>query len=357
MEEKLFEGLKVVELASVLAGPAVGMFFAELGAEVMKIENKRTGGDVTRQWKSKTEPTEATVSAYYSSVNFNKTTLLLDLRESDELNQVYRLVKEADIVISNFKKGDDTKLGLDYNRLKQIKPNLIYAHLIGFASAPNRTAYDAVIQAETGFMSMNGSEESGPLKFPVAIMDLFAAHQMKEGILAALWKREKTGKGAKVEVTLEESGIASLVNQASNYLMNDSVPGLSGSLHPNIAPYGETFKCKDGKPVVLAIGNNFHFEKMCRLLKATQIAENPNYSDNQNRLKNRPQLAEELKAAFAKMNRTEIMDAMIAENVPVGAIKTLEEVFAEQTAKDMILESEMEGRKTRRVSGVGFRLS
>jgi len=189
MEEKLFEGLKVVELASVLAGPAVGMFFAELGAEVMKIENKRTGGDVTRQWKSKTEPTEATVSAYYSSVNFNKTTLLLDLRESDELNQVYRLVKEADIVISNFKKGDDTKLGLDYNRLKQIKPNLIYAHLIGFASAPNRTAYDAVIQAETGFMSMNGSEESGPLKFPVAIMDLFAAHQMKEGILAALWKR------------------------------------------------------------------------------------------------------------------------------------------------------------------------
>jgi crotonobetainyl-CoA:carnitine CoA-transferase CaiB-like acyl-CoA transferase len=160
-----------------------------------------------------------------------------------------------------------------------------------------------------------------------------------------------------VEVTLEESGIASLVNQASNYLMNDSVPGLSGSLHPNIAPYGETFKCKDGKPVVLAIGNNFHFEKMCRLLKATQIAENPNYSDNQNRLKNRPQLAEELKAAFAKMNRTEIMDAMIAENVPVGAIKTLEEVFAEQTAKDMILESEMEGRKTRRVSGVGFRLS
>ncbi|MBA3706968.1 MAG: CoA transferase, partial [Bacteroidetes bacterium] len=169
-----FKELKIIELANVLAGPAVGMFFSELGAEVIKIENKSTNGDVTRTWKLASENKDSTVSAYYASVNWNKKKLFIDLNKNEERQQVYGLIKNADIVISNFKPGDDVKLGMDYEKIKEINPSIVYAHLTGFGEADPRIAYDIVLQAETGFMYMNGISTEKPLKMPVALIDVLA---------------------------------------------------------------------------------------------------------------------------------------------------------------------------------------
>ncbi|MBL4592911.1 MAG: CoA transferase, partial [Flavobacteriales bacterium] len=248
----MLSNLKVIELASVLAGPDVGMFFAELGAKVIKVENKLLNGDVTRNWKSIDEDKNAKVSAYFSAVNWHKEYLFLNLKNKYDQEKVYDLIKEADIVIANFKPGDDIKLGMDYNTLKNYNSNLIYGEINGYGSNSKRAAYDVVLQAETGFMSMNGNESSGPIKMPIAMIDVLAAHQLKEGLLLALLKKEKTGKGSLVEVSLYDTALSSLKNQATNWLMNQFIPQLIGSLHPNIAPYGETFKTKDGKLLVLA---------------------------------------------------------------------------------------------------------
>ena len=215
-----FEGLTVIELASVLAGPATGMFFSELGARVIKIENALTGGDITRQWKLPSESLTSPVSAYYSSVNFNKEIQFMDLNSGAEKMKLYTLIQSADIVISNYKAGDAEKLGMDYPSLKKVNPQIIYAHLGGFPKGIKRVAFDVVLQAETGFMSMNGTSESGPIKMPVALIDVLAAHQLKEVLLLALLNREKTGSGAYVSTTLYESAIASLANQAGQTHLN-----------------------------------------------------------------------------------------------------------------------------------------
>ncbi|MCX6296683.1 MAG: CoA transferase, partial [Bacteroidetes bacterium] len=212
----IFKDLKVIELANVLAGPAVGMFFAELGAQVIKIENKSTNGDVTRSWKIAKEDQKINSSAYYASVNWNKKSMFLDLKDASDKSKIIELIKEADIVISNYKKGDDIKLGMDFETLKKTNPTLIYAHISGFGEENSRTAFDIVLQAETGFMFMNGTKESGPIKMPVALIDILAAHQLKEGVLVALIKRMQTGNGSKVSVSLYDSAIASLANQATN---------------------------------------------------------------------------------------------------------------------------------------------
>ena len=194
----IFKNLKVIELANVLAGPAVGMFFAELGADVIKIENKTTNGDVTRSWKLTTENPNQKGSAYFASVNWNKKSLFLDLKDAFDKTKVLELIKDADIVIANYKKGDAEKLGMDYESLKKTNPKLIYAHISGFGEDSSRIAFDIVLQAETGFMFMNGTSESGPIKMPVALIDILAAHQLKEGVLVALIKRMQTNEGSKV---------------------------------------------------------------------------------------------------------------------------------------------------------------
>src|ERR1035437_2769189 len=182
-KNNFFKDLKVVELAGVLAGPSVGLFFAELGAEVIKIENKKTGGDVTRSWKLPEEDKNSDVSAYFLSVNFLKKHLFLDLNAESDYKKCIAQIKNADIVIVNYKKGDDKKLKLDYATLKKINSKLIYASINGFSDTDERVAYDLILQAESGFMSVNGTPESGPLKMPVALIDIIAAHHLKEAIL------------------------------------------------------------------------------------------------------------------------------------------------------------------------------
>jgi crotonobetainyl-CoA:carnitine CoA-transferase CaiB-like acyl-CoA transferase len=350
------KGIKVIELASVLAGPAVGMFFSELGAEVIKIENAPAGGDATRTWKVAGEDPEATVSAYFSAINYHKKYKMVNLKNLDERDEIYALIKTADVVISNFKTGDDIKFGMEYDRLKELNPKLIYAHLRGFDSQEMRTGYDVVLQAEVGFMSMNGTKQSGPVKFPVAIIDLLAAQQLRQGLMLALWQREKTGNGCMVETSLEASGIAALVNQASAYLMLGKVPTTAGSEHPGIAPYGDTFQCKDGKDIVLAVGTDKQFRHLCQILGDESIADNPLYMHNPERVINRDNMVRVLAELFAKHQRDSLLENLIQAEVPAGAIRNLQEVFESPFAQSMVLEETIEGVATKRVKTVAFRI-
>lgn len=354
--KEFWKDLVVVELASVLAGPAVGMFFAELGAKVIKVENKNTGGDVTRSWKLAVEDPEHPISSYFCAVNAFKEHIFLDLQMSEDRILLDQLLERADILIMNFKFGDAERFNLGYDHLKAAYPKLIIGNITGFRSAPRRTAYDVVIQAECGFMSMNGNDDSGPVKMPVALMDLLAAHQLKEGILVALIQRHKKETGAWVEVSLEEAALSSLANQASNYLMNRVVATRMGTCHPNIAPYGDMFTCKDGELVVLAVGSHGQFQKMCSVLGFPDLAGDRRLRSNEARVKNRKFLQLELGKLFMEQLRDDILDRMILQGIPCGAVRRLDEVLNTDLAAKMTIEEIVDGVTTRRIASVAFRI-
>ncbi len=345
--------LTVIELAGVLAGPAVGMFLAELGAKVIKVENP-DGGDVTRQWKLPTEDAQSEVSAYFSSVNYGKEYQSINLKAEEGKTAVLELIKDADIVLSNFKAGDDIKLGLDYETLKALNSKLIYGCITGFGPNDSRTAFDVVLQAEAGLMYMNGTPESGPVKWPVAVVDLMAAHQLKEGILLALLQRERTGMGAKVSVSLYDAAVASLANQATNWLMAGHIPQRIGSLHPNIAPYGETLTCADGGQIVLAVGSNVQFENLCKVLNLNSLSTDERYSNNRNRVTNRTSLLATLQQAAQTWQRDELLTALLAAQVPAGAIRNMQEVFEQPNAKILINKETIAGVATQRPATAVF---
>lgn len=354
---EVFKDLKVIELASVLAGPAIGLFFAELGAKVIKIENATTGGDVTRRWKLPTENPDTSQSAYYASVNWNKEVIFADLTTATDQNRIHQLVKSADIVISNFNNKSAQKLKMDYETLKSMNPKLIFAQLTAFGENDDTPAFDVVLQAEAGFLYMTGEPEREPVKMPVALIDLLAAHQLKEGILVALLQRERTGKGSYITASLVESAIASLANQATNWLMGNHIPQRMGTMHPNIAPYGDVFYTNDDKPIVLAVGTERQFINLCEVLHLTQLTNNQDFKTNTARVKNRENLKSILAKAIKKYNRKEILNQLKSKKVPVGSIRNMKEVFELDAAQKMILKEKLEdGTVTERVRTVVFEL-
>lgn len=357
-QNTFFEGLKIVEFAGVLAGPAVGMFFAELGAEVLKIENKTTGGDMTRGWKLPGEDPEASVSAYFSSVNWGKQYLMLDLNDPADLQTALEHTRRADIVISNFKPASARRLGIDPERLRAHHPSLIYAQINAFADPEDeRPAFDVVLQAEAGFLYMTGEPGRMPVKMPVALIDLIAAHQLKEAILLALLHRERTGEGSVVSTSLMESALASLANQASNYLMAGHVPQRMGTQHPNIAPYGDIFICADGKPMLLAIGTERQFRGLCEVLNMEWLLEDPDFQTNKDRVVHRDALNEVLSVAFSTQLFDDLMPLFNAAGVPAARIRDMRSVFEMPEAQAMILKETMpDGTKTQRVKTAAFRL-
>jgi crotonobetainyl-CoA:carnitine CoA-transferase CaiB-like acyl-CoA transferase len=349
-----FSKLKIIDLSTVLAGPSVGTFFAELGAEVIKIESPEFP-DVTRSWKLPTEDSESNVSAYFSSVNYRKEYHQLDFSIPADRDQLTELLADADILLMNFKKSSEEKFGLSAEILLEKFPKLIIGKITGFGEDSDRIAYDLILQAETGFMSMNGTPESGPVKMPVALIDVLAAHQLKEGILVALLDRITTNKGRKVSVSLYDAAISSLANQASNYLMANQVPKRIGSLHPNIAPYGEIFKTNDEVLVTFAIGSDLHFQKLTSLLKLSSMIEDERFSSNQNRVKNRVELAEIIEKEISKRNAQDILDACHNNLIPAARIKNLAEVFQENEAQKLIRVEEISGKSTKRVTSIAFK--
>ena len=332
---KPFSDLVIVELAGVLAGPSVGLFFAELGAKVIKIENPKTNGDVTRSWKSPLENKEDFTSAYYWSVNAGKEIIFLDLTLTKDLETFYALIKTADVLISNYKFGDDHKLNVDYETLEQINSQLIYASINGFGSQNPRTAYDLILQAESGFMFMNGEKNSQALKMPVALIDLLAGHQLKEAILIALLKKYKTQSGSHISVSLFDSALASLANQATNWLIAHHLPTAQGSLHPNIAPYGELFLTKDQHYITFAIGSNSQFKNLCVIL-GIDLFENEQFNSNQQRVTNRDELYTLLNEQISQFTFDDLFVQCLKNDVPIGKIRNLKEVFELPEAQQML---------------------
>lgn len=336
--EPIFSQLKVLELASVLAGPGVGQFFAELGAEVIKVENIRTRGDVTRSWKTAGENTDDR-SAYFCSVNWGKKSIAIDLNHPEGRKIIHQLIPKIDVVIASFKPGDAVKLGVDHKVLTKINPRIIYGQITGYGSKNQRVGYDAVIQAEAGFMFMNGEPGRPSLKMPVALIDILAAHHLKEAILLSLLKRERTGTGDFVEVSLIQAAVSSLVNQATNWLVAGKLPGKLGSSHPNISPYGDVFATADGRELLLAVGDNRQFKSLCELLGIPELASDPDYINNEWRVFNRTSLNGKLSARIKTFKADEIHRLLAESRIPAGLVKNIEEVFQIPEIQDSVIHS------------------
>ena len=353
-DDRPLEGLKVIELASVLAGPLVGTFLAELGAEVVKVEMPGIG-DVTRSWRLSGESPDGP-SAYYVAANGPKQGLRLNLKTETGQQELDALLAEADILLQNARPDSLEGLGLDPARLAERHPRLIHVHLLGFLDQPGRAGYDIVVQAESGFLSMNGEPGGTPFRMPVALMDVLAAHQMRSALLLALYDRERSGQGAYVETWLDASGFSGLANRATEHLVAGQSPQPLGALHPQIAPYGELFQCRCGGWIVAAVGSDRQFQALCHLLGLDDLAEDGRFETNPNRVTNRVALAERLAPAFSQQDADALMDEAIAAGIPLGWVKSVEDALSSGTGRAMTAEFSLEGAPVRHVRQVAFRL-
>lgn len=358
-KQSIFQDLKVIDLSTVLAGPSVGTFFAELGADVTKVEHPDFP-DVTRSWKLGKESADSSVSAYFSSINYLKKYLKLNLKDKDQHKRLMGIVRNADVVVMNFKKGGQEKLGITDEQLRSVNDKLIIGKISGFGDENDRVAYDLILQAESGFMSMNGTPKSGPIKMPLAFIDVFAAHHLKEGLLIELLQKERLKEkysGSSISVSLYDAAVSSLTNQASNFLMTGNVPQRIGSLHPNIAPYGELFKTKDDVTITFAIGSNLHFLKLCNYLGLSELANDIRFKTVQQRVENREELKNLIAAPVRKINASEILATLNAQFVPCGEVKDLKAVFSQPEAQKLVREEKIDGINTKRVTSIAFKKS
>ena len=327
---KPLAGVRVLELARILAGPWAGQMLADLGADVIKVERKGTGDD-TRGWGPPfVEGADGNHigSAYFHSANRGKRSIEMDFESEDGKRIVRKLAARSDILIENFKVGGLAKFGLDYKSLAPENPRLIYCSVTGFGQdGPNakRAGYDLMAQGIGGLMDLTGMPDGPPTRVGVAISDIFTGCYSVIGILAALVEREKTGKGCYVDTALVDSTVGVLANQALNFLVSNEVPKRIGNSHPNIVPYQE-FPVADGH-VIVATGNDNQYVKFCNVLGAPELAQNPDYKNNIGRLQHRAELVGKLSALTSKMKRDDLLAKLEAQGVPAGPINNLEQVF------------------------------
>lgn len=347
--------LTVLDLSSVLAAPSVGSFFAELGAKVIKIESPHFP-DVTRSWFTKQED-NTSISSYFASVNTFKSYLNIHLFQPEFRQDLEEYIRTASIVLLNFKPKDYSKFNLTPEEIWAINPTIIIGRISGFGQDSDRIAYDLVLQAESGFMALNGEPDGAPTKMPVALIDVLAAHHLKEGILLALLKQNTSKKGYLVDVSLYDAAICSLMNQASNYLMNNVIPTKTGSLHPNIAPYGELFYTKDKEPITFAIGTNAQFKELIELLQLPLNSfMNELLESNQNRLKNRVELKKILAEKIETVNFNELYSEALNRMIPIGWVRNLDQVFKDDKAKLLLIKEEVEGQQLIKTTSKAFRI-
>jgi crotonobetainyl-CoA:carnitine CoA-transferase CaiB-like acyl-CoA transferase len=333
------DGIRILDMTRVLAGPYSTMILGDLGADVIKVEAPG-GSDDTRFWGP---PFQNGVSAYYISANRNKRSITVDLKTEEGKEVIRRLAKTVDVVIHNFKTGTMEKLGLDYNSLSSLNPRLIYCSITGFGeTGPYRylPGYDYIIQAMSGWMSITGTESSGPLKVGVAITDVFTGLYATIAVQAALLARKKTGRGQKIDLSLFDSAISTLVNVASNYLMSGKVPGRLGNDHPNIVPYS-TYEASDGL-LVIAVGNDRQFQSLCELLSDPTIGKDPRFQTNPGRVAYRDELNQRLNEEIKKKTKAEWQYLLAQKGVPCGPVNTLDQLFQDpQTiARKMVVTME-----------------
>jgi crotonobetainyl-CoA:carnitine CoA-transferase CaiB-like acyl-CoA transferase len=326
-------GLRVLELARILAGPWAGQILADLGADVVKVERKGTGDD-TRGWGP---PFVAAAdgghlgAAYFHSTNRGKRSIELDFESEEGRRIVRKLAARSDVLIENFKVGGLAKFGLDYKSLSLENPRLVYCSVTGFGQdGPDaqRPGYDLMAQGIGGFMDITGTPEGEPMRAGVPVSDVFTGVYSVVGILAALAQRERTGRGCYVDTALVDTTVGVLANQALNYLVSGVVPKRIGNAHPNIVPY-QVFPVADGH-IIIATGNDNQFAKLCGVLGAPKFATEAAYRSNADRLANRAELIGKLSELTRRMSRADLLAQLEKVGVPAGPINTLEQVFANE---------------------------
>lgn len=336
-------GLKVIELARILAGPWAGQTLADLGAEVIKIEAQN--GDDTRQWGPPfIERDDETTAAYFHSCNRGKKSVTIDFRTPEGQQQVRDLVADADILIENFKLGGLKKYGLDYDSLKEVNPGLVYCSITGFGQDgpyAHRAGYDYIIQGMSGLMSITGTPDGQPLRVGVAVTDIFTGVYATTAILAALRQRESTGRGQHVDMALLDVAVSVTANQALNYLATGTPPGRTGNFHPNLAPY-QVFDCADGH-IIIATGNDGQYHRLCDILGLAGLKTAPEFMTNADRVANRDKLEEHLTMGTKQMTKADLLAACEKEGVPAGPINTMDEVFKDPQVVHRGMQVELDG--------------
>ena len=322
-------GLRVIELARILAGPWAGQTLADLGAEVIKVESPE--GDDTRGWGPPFIDRDGDLSAaYFHACNRGKSSRVIDFRTPEGQQQVRDLAATADILIENFKVGGLAKYGLDYDSLKALNPRLIYCSITGFGQTgpyAARAGYDYIIQGMSGLMSVTGDPAGQPQKVGVAVTDIFTGLYAATAILAAVHQRQTTGTGQHIDLALFDVATAIMANQAMNYLATGTAPQRLGNAHPNIVPY-QVFDCADGH-IIIAAGNDGQYRKLCSLLDLPELATDPRFATNADRLAHRDALTEALTAQTRTITKTDLLARCEDHGVPAGPINDMAEVFAD----------------------------
>jgi len=329
-------GVRVLELARILAGPWCGQVLADLGADVIKVERSKTGDD-TRAWGPpfiEGKDGNHLGAAYFHAANRGKRSIECDFETEDGKRIVRKLAAKSDVLIENFKVGGLKKFGLDYASLAPDCPRLVYCSVTGFGQdgphAP-RAGYDLMAQGIGGFMALTGTADGEPTRAGVPVSDIFTGVYSVIGILAALQRRERTGKGGYVDTALVDSTVGVLANQAMNYLASGNVPKRIGNAHPNIVPY-QVFPCADGH-IIIATGNDSQYGKLVTVLGEPGLAQNAEYLVNKDRLKNRAQLIARLMTLTTKFKRDDLLEKLEAVGVPAGPINDLDQVFEDPQVK------------------------
>ncbi len=326
---KPLEGIRVIELARILAGPWAGQTLADLGAEVIKVEAPE--GDDTRRWGPPfIEHEGEKTAAYFHSCNRGKKSVTVDFRTPEGQEIVRRLVADADVVIENFKVGGLKKYGLDYDSLRAVNPRLVYCSITGFGQTgpyAHRAGYDFIIQGMAGLMSVTGEADGQPQKVGVAVTDVFTGIYAATAVLAAIVQRGRTGEGQHIDMALMDVATSIMANQAMNYLATGTAPRKMGNAHPNLAPYA-VFDCADGW-LILATGNDSQYRKLCAILGLPEMAEAPEFLTNADRIANRDEMTRRLTEATRRFTKAELLAACEAEGVPAGPINDMGEVFAD----------------------------
>lgn len=322
-------GVKVVELARILAGPWAGQTLADLGADVVKVEAPE--GDDTRRWGPPFIEREGDRSAaYFHATNRGKRSIVCDFRTAEGQEIVRKLVADADVVIENFKVGGLAKYGLDWESLRAVNPRLVYCSITGFGQDgpyAHRAGYDFIIQGMAGLMSVTGAPDGQPQKVGVAVTDVFTGVYAATAILAALVQRGVTGVGQHIDMALMDVAVSIMANQSMNYLATGVAPKMMGNAHPNLAPYA-VFDCADGW-IILATGNDGQYRKLCGILGLGDMAEAAEFLTNADRIANREALTARITAATKGWAKADLLVACEAQGVPAGPINDLAEVFAD----------------------------
>lgn len=336
MNNPPLKGVRVIELARILAGPWAGQVLADLGADVIKVENPN-GGDDTRKWGPpfvEGADGENLSAAYYHSCNRGKRSIALDFSQPEEAEKLKKLIATADVLIENFKLGGLKKYGLDYESLKAINPRLVYCSITGFGQtgpyAP-RAGYDFIIQGMSGLMSITGAPGGEPQKVGVAVSDIFTGLYSVIAIQAALRHAEATGQGQHIDMALLDSQVAVLANQNMNYLISGNSPVQMGNAHMNIAPY-EVLPVKDGH-IILAVGNDGQFQRFCKIVGLDDLPADERFATNPARVANRAALRERIVATLAGWEKGALLGECDANAVPASPINTIEEMFDDPQVK------------------------